>query len=48
MQLTVSCCFNATAEIEAANLYPDIRVFTVGTRTQSNTPLRELKTIAQV
>lgn len=47
MQFTVSNGFNATAEIAAANNYPDIRVTTVGQGTTSYTPLTQLATIAQ-
>jgi sialate O-acetylesterase len=42
----VSAGFNATAEIAAAN-YPNIRVFTVGQGTKSNTPLADLQTVEQ-
>jgi len=47
MQFTVHSCFNATEEIEAANMYPNIRLFTVGQGTTSTTPLDEFKTISQ-
>ncbi len=36
MQFTVDCGFNATAEAQAANDYPNIRVMTVGTEYYSN------------
>ena len=38
---------NVTAEAEAANDYPLIRVFTVGQGTSSTTPLSELATVEQ-
>jgi hypothetical protein len=38
---------NATAEIQAANNYPNIRVFTVGQGTTSYTPLNDLVTVSQ-
>jgi len=38
---------NATAEIQKANNYPNIRLFTVGQKTQSTTPLIDLQTIEQ-
>lgn len=47
MQFSVAGGLNATAEIEAANDYPLIRVFTVGQKTNSSTPLQELATIEQ-
>ena len=46
-QMTMDICNNATAEIASANSYPNIRVFTVGQGTSSNTPLTQLGTIAQ-
>jgi sialate O-acetylesterase len=46
-QMTMSNCNNASSEISSANAFPDIRVFTVGQGTQSNTPLTRLSTIAQ-
>lgn len=46
MQFTVSSALNASAEIAAAN-NPNIRIFTVGQGTQSNTPLSDLETIEQ-
>eukprot|EP00026_Physarum_polycephalum_P008241 Phypoly_transcript_08320.p1 GENE.Phypoly_transcript_08320~~Phypoly_transcript_08320.p1 ORF type:complete len:348 (+),score=41.52 Phypoly_transcript_08320:40-1083(+) len=45
MQFTVASAFNATEEIQAANNYPDIRVFSVGEATYSDVPLDMLKTI---
>jgi len=47
MQFTVHSAFNATEEIQAANNFPLIRVFTVGTGTTSATPLSEFTTISQ-
>jgi len=47
MQMTVSEVFNATEEAAKANNYPNIRVFTVGQTTVSNTPLPELASIEQ-
>lgn len=38
---------NASAEVQAANGYPNIRVFTVGQGTTSYTPLAQLATISQ-
>ena len=37
--------YNATAERQEANKYPNIRIFTVGHATQSPTPLRDLQTV---
>jgi len=48
MQMTVHSVFNAAAEIQAANNYPLIRLFTVGEGTTSITPLSEFTTISQV
>eukprot|EP00117_Sycon_ciliatum_P049925 scpid15436/ scgid35319/ Sialate O-acetylesterase; Sialic acid-specific 9-O-acetylesterase; Yolk sac protein 2; Sialate O-acetylesterase small subunit; Sialate O-acetylesterase large subunit len=47
MQFTVDCGFNATSEVEKADKYEDIRVFTVGQKTSSATALTELATIEQ-
>jgi len=47
MQFTVASAFNATAEIAAAANYPNIRVYTVGQKTTSPTPLKELQTVSQ-
>lgn len=47
MQFTVTNGFNATQEVAAANNYPNIRLFTVGQGTTSNTPLQNLSTIEQ-
>eukprot|EP01123_Difflugia_compressa_P004040 TRINITY_DN15381_c0_g1_i1.p1 TRINITY_DN15381_c0_g1~~TRINITY_DN15381_c0_g1_i1.p1 ORF type:complete len:514 (+),score=79.40 TRINITY_DN15381_c0_g1_i1:46-1587(+) len=47
MQFTVHMGFNATAEIAAANNYPNIRVFTAGDSTWSTSPLEEYATILQ-
>jgi len=47
MQFTVSSAFNSTAEIAAANRYPNIRLFTVGQANVSNVPLAELSNIEQ-
>lgn len=38
---------NVTAERQLANNYPTIRLFTVGQKTSSRTPLRDLQTIEQ-
>ena len=46
MQFTVSNGFNATAEIAAADHYPQIRVFTAALRA-SSTPLIELAEVEQ-
>jgi sialate O-acetylesterase len=48
MQFTVPQALNASAEIEAANGFPSIRVMTVGQGTTSNEPLSQLATIEQV
>jgi len=42
MQFTVPQAFNATAEVAAANNYPNIRVMSVGTSHYSSTPLDQL------
>jgi sialate O-acetylesterase len=46
MQFTVDSAFNGTAEVQDANNYPDIRVFSVGQGTYSPVPLVNLNTIA--
>jgi len=48
MQFTVHSAFNSTAEIEEANKYPNIRLFTVGEGTSSATHLAEFSTISQI
>jgi len=48
MQFTTGLGFNATAEINDANNYPNIRVFTVGQSTTSATPLAELAAVEQI
>ena len=45
MQFSVPGIVNATAEANKANDYPDIRLFSVGQGTQSNTPLTNLATV---
>lgn len=47
MQFSIPATTNSSAEIKAANDYPDIRIFTVGQGTFSGTPLTDLKTIEQ-
>ncbi|XP_062522422.1 sialate O-acetylesterase-like [Corticium candelabrum] len=47
MEFTLGSGFNASEEIARANLYPNIRLMTVGQRTASPTPLTELQTIEQ-
>jgi len=47
MQFTVASAFNASEEIQAANGFPNIRVFTVGQSHYSPTPLTQLAGIAQ-
>lgn len=47
MQFSLEANINATAEAQAANNYPNIRLFTVGQGTSSTTPLTDLKTIEQ-
>jgi len=47
MQFTVHSAFNATDEIQQANRYSSIRLFTVGQGTSSPTPLNEFTTISQ-
>jgi len=47
MQFTVHSAFNATEEIQAADKYSSIRLFTVGQGTSSATPLTEFTTISQ-
>jgi hypothetical protein len=46
MQFTVLSGFNASAEIAAAEAYPNIRVMTVGQGSTSYTPLPQLASIA--
>ena len=47
MQMTVSQSVNATENIIEAQNYQNIRIFTVGQGTASNTPLSEFATIVQ-
>ena len=47
MQFAVANGLNVSAELNRANAYPLIRLFTVGQDTNSSTPLRELATIEQ-
>lgn len=47
MQFSLPSNVNATAEAQAANNYPHIRLFTVGQGTSSTTPLTDLKTVEQ-
>jgi len=47
MQFTISLALNASAEIATADNYPNIRVFSVGDGTASNTELNQLGTISQ-
>jgi len=47
MQFGMLAVTNKSTEIELANNYPTIRLFTVGQKTKSNTPLRDLQTIEQ-
>jgi hypothetical protein len=47
MQFSIPGVTNATAEANRANAYPDIRIFSVGQGTQSNTPLVKLGSIQE-
>lgn len=48
MVFSVSGMFNASIEIDSANAYPNVRLFTVGQKTQSNNvPLPQLASIEQ-
>ena len=47
MVFSLSAAENSTAEIQAANKYPSIRLLTVGQKTSSNTPLVDLATLEQ-
>lgn len=47
MQFAIPAIENATAEIALADHYPSIRLFTVGQKTSSATPLGDLQTIEQ-
>ena len=47
MQFSVGGNVNATMYRAEANNYPDIRLFTVGQKTSSKTPLQDLRTIEQ-
>lgn len=48
MQFSVPALTNVTEEAALANNYPHIRLFTVGQKTQSGTPLLDLQTIEQL
>jgi len=45
MEFALPAVTNATFEIQKANAFPTIRIFSVGHRTQSKTPLRDLQTV---
>jgi len=45
MEYSMVAVTNKTEERQLANLYPHIRLFSVGHGTQSNTPLLDLKTV---
>jgi hypothetical protein len=45
MEFAMPAVANTTAEQQAANAYPHIRIFSVGHRTSSPTPLRDLQTV---
>ena len=45
MEFALPAVANATFEVQEANAFPTIRIFSVGHRTQSNTPLRDLQTV---
>jgi len=47
MQFSVGGNENAGAYAKEADSYPNIRLFTVGTKTKSNKPLKDLRTIEQ-
>jgi len=47
MQFAMGAITNASVEKQLANNYPTIRLFTVGQKTKSNTPLNDLQTIEQ-
>lgn len=47
MQFSVDLGVNVTAELAAANSYPNIRLFTVGIGTLSAVPLGQLQTLLQ-
>lgn len=47
MVFSVPSMTNASAEIQRANDYPNIRIFTVGQKTSSKTPLSNLVTIEE-
>jgi len=47
MAFSIPGTTNSSAEAQLANGYPTIRLFTVGTRTQSGTPLDDLQTVQQ-
>ena len=48
MQFAMPAIANSSTEIEAANKYPDIRLFTVGQKTSSRTPLDDLQTTEEL
>lgn len=45
MEFAIPAVANASDEIQAANRYPHIRIFSVGHRTQSAVSLRDLQTV---
>ena len=47
MQFSMPAIENASTEIAMADKYPMIRLFTVGQKTSSKTPLHDLQTIEQ-
>lgn len=47
MAFSMAANTNRSVEEQLANKYPTIRLFTVGTKTSSNTPLNDLQTISQ-
>lgn len=47
MQFSVQNGVNVSAELAAANAYPNIRLFTVGLGTFSVVPLEQLQTVYQ-
>ena len=45
MEFSMTAVANASAEKQEANNYPSIRFFSVGHRTSSPSPLRNLQTV---
>lgn len=45
MEFAMPAIANASSERQRANAYPTIRIFSVGHRTSSDTPLRDLQTV---